>query len=243
MPPAGASSAAMAAPTASRTVAGEAPLRVYLGYASGVQLEINEHAVAIGRPFVHGDVARFEAGADGVSCAAIRTARNRAADGARLSKIIEPLARRARYVAGPGGRLAVPRIDDAGGVRVLRLRGISRAGDRADAAVQALDRRFYRHRREGDVQLRRSGRGPHHAAPRGDRGDRARDDLQRPAAREPIARLVHGSDVSARAPAGGALSPVSPDRRRGVRLRQGPDVDAEIILLAARLLRRLGLGA
>ncbi len=49
-----------------KTIAGEAPLRVYLGYANGVQLEINEHAVAIGRPFVRGDVARFEAGADGV---------------------------------------------------------------------------------------------------------------------------------------------------------------------------------
>jgi cytoskeleton protein RodZ len=49
-----------------KVVAGDAPLRVYLGYASGVQLEINEHAVAIARPFVHGDVARFQAGADGV---------------------------------------------------------------------------------------------------------------------------------------------------------------------------------
>ena len=49
-----------------KVIVGEAPLRVYLGYASGVQLEINEHAVAIGRGFVHGDVARFQAGADGV---------------------------------------------------------------------------------------------------------------------------------------------------------------------------------
>jgi cytoskeleton protein RodZ len=49
-----------------RTVAGPAPLRVYLGYASGVQLEINNRAVAIGRQFLAGDVARFEAGADGV---------------------------------------------------------------------------------------------------------------------------------------------------------------------------------
>jgi cytoskeleton protein RodZ len=49
-----------------KTIAGEAPLHVYLGYASGVQLEINEHAVAIARPFLSGDVARFEAGADGV---------------------------------------------------------------------------------------------------------------------------------------------------------------------------------
>jgi cytoskeleton protein RodZ len=49
-----------------RTVAGIAPMRVYLGFASGVQLEINNRAVAIGPQFVTGDVARFEAGADGV---------------------------------------------------------------------------------------------------------------------------------------------------------------------------------
>jgi cytoskeleton protein RodZ len=49
-----------------KTIAGLAPLKVYLGYASGVQLEVNDHAVAIGRQFVSGDVARFEAGADGV---------------------------------------------------------------------------------------------------------------------------------------------------------------------------------
>lgn len=49
-----------------KALAGEAPLRVYLGYASGVQLEINDHAVAIGRQYARGDVARFRAGADGV---------------------------------------------------------------------------------------------------------------------------------------------------------------------------------
>jgi cytoskeletal protein RodZ len=49
-----------------RTVAGPAPLRVYLGFASGVQLEVNNRTVAIGRQFLAGDVARFEAGADGV---------------------------------------------------------------------------------------------------------------------------------------------------------------------------------
>jgi cytoskeleton protein RodZ len=49
-----------------KTVAGIAPMRVYLGFASGVQLEINNRAVAIGPQFVAGDVARFEAGADGV---------------------------------------------------------------------------------------------------------------------------------------------------------------------------------
>ena len=49
-----------------KTVSGLAPLRVYLGMGSGVQLEINERAVAIGPQFFAGDVARFEAGADGV---------------------------------------------------------------------------------------------------------------------------------------------------------------------------------
>jgi cytoskeleton protein RodZ len=49
-----------------KVLVGRAPLRVYLGFASGVQLEINERAVAIGAKFVHGDVARFQAGADGV---------------------------------------------------------------------------------------------------------------------------------------------------------------------------------
>ncbi len=49
-----------------KTIAGIAPMRVYLGQASGVQLEINDRAVAIGPQFMAGDVARFEAGADGV---------------------------------------------------------------------------------------------------------------------------------------------------------------------------------
>jgi len=37
-----------------------------LGFGSGVQLEINDRVVAIGPQFFAGDVARFEAGADGV---------------------------------------------------------------------------------------------------------------------------------------------------------------------------------
>ena len=49
-----------------RTIAGAAPMKVYLGFASGVQLEINNRVIAIGPQFVAGDVARFEAGADGV---------------------------------------------------------------------------------------------------------------------------------------------------------------------------------
>jgi hypothetical protein len=49
-----------------KTVTGEAPLRVYLRTASGVQLAINNRVVAIAPRFFAGDVARFEAGADGV---------------------------------------------------------------------------------------------------------------------------------------------------------------------------------
>ena len=49
-----------------KTISGTAPMHVYLRSASGVQLEINGRAVAIGPQFFAGDVARFEAGADGV---------------------------------------------------------------------------------------------------------------------------------------------------------------------------------
>jgi hypothetical protein len=49
-----------------KTIAGMAPMRVYWGFASGVQLEIDNRAVAIGPQFVAGDVAHFEAGADGI---------------------------------------------------------------------------------------------------------------------------------------------------------------------------------
>ena len=67
-----------------KTIAGVAPMRVYLGSASGVQLEINNRAVAIGPQFWAGDVARFEAGADGV------------------------LRRDSRVVASPGPGAATP---------------------------------------------------------------------------------------------------------------------------------------
>jgi cytoskeleton protein RodZ len=49
-----------------KTISGAAPMRVYLRAGSGVALEINDRAVAIGPQFFAGDVARFEAGADGV---------------------------------------------------------------------------------------------------------------------------------------------------------------------------------
>jgi cytoskeleton protein RodZ len=68
-----------------KTVAGIAPMRVYLGVASGVQLEINDRAVAIGPQFMAGDVARFEAGADGVL--------RRDSHGAAAAGLPKPLAR------------------------------------------------------------------------------------------------------------------------------------------------------
>jgi cytoskeleton protein RodZ len=68
-----------------KTVAGIAPMRVYLGVASGVQLEINDRAVAIGPQFMAGDVARFEAGADGVL--------RRDSHGASAAGLPKPLAR------------------------------------------------------------------------------------------------------------------------------------------------------
>jgi len=49
-----------------KTIAGDAPLKVYLGFASGVQVEVNSRVVAIGPQFVTGDAAHFDAGADGV---------------------------------------------------------------------------------------------------------------------------------------------------------------------------------
>jgi cytoskeleton protein RodZ len=73
-----------------KTIAGVAPMRVYLGSASGVQLEINNRAVAIGPQFWAGEVARFEAGADGV------------------------LRRDSRVVAAPGPGAATPAVATPG---------------------------------------------------------------------------------------------------------------------------------
>lgn len=69
-----------------KTVAGIAPMRVYLGVASGVQLEINDRAVAIGPQFMAGEVARFVAGADGV----LRRDTRGAAAGAAPAPIARP---------------------------------------------------------------------------------------------------------------------------------------------------------
>ncbi len=58
--------------------------------------------------------------------------------------------------------------------------------------------------------------------------------------RWPEAALVHGADVPPRASAEGPLPPVPPGRRRGARLA-GPDIDAEQIIMCARLWDDLGL--
>jgi cytoskeleton protein RodZ len=81
-----------------KTVAGIAPMRVYLGFASGVQLEINNRAVAILPQFLAGDVARFEAGADGVLR---RDARSAATPGAATPGVAAPGA--ATRSAHPSG--------------------------------------------------------------------------------------------------------------------------------------------
>jgi cytoskeleton protein RodZ len=65
-----------------KTIAGIAPFRIYLGFASGVQLQVNDRAVRIGPQFLSGDVARFEAGADGVLR---RDSHSPSTDGARPS--------------------------------------------------------------------------------------------------------------------------------------------------------------
>jgi cytoskeleton protein RodZ len=49
-----------------RSMSGEAPFRIYLKSASSIRLEINNHLVAIGPQHLAGDVAHFEAGADGI---------------------------------------------------------------------------------------------------------------------------------------------------------------------------------
>ena len=53
--------------------------------------------------------------------------------------------------------------------------------------------------------------------------------------------LVRGSVLPLRAPAGGPLSPVQPDRGRGDRLRGSALVDAELIILLDEILADLGI--
>jgi cytoskeleton protein RodZ len=50
----------------SRTLAGRGPLRVNLGVANGVRVEINDHEVPISDALIDGKIARFLVGADGM---------------------------------------------------------------------------------------------------------------------------------------------------------------------------------
>ena len=79
--------------------------------------------------------------------------------------------------------------------------------------------RGHRHRREGDVHLRRPQRREPRAAPRGDGGHRARGDRAQLPLQRADARVDRGPDVPLRAPAEGPPAPVPPVRRRGAGLR------------------------
>jgi histidyl-tRNA synthetase len=78
------------------------------------------------------------------------------------------------------------------------------------------------------------------AASRGHRRLRARGDSAQSDRAAAAASLLHGPDVPPRAATERALSPVLPGRRRSVRF-PGPDIDAEQILMGARLWDDLGL--
>ncbi len=50
----------------SKTLSGRAPFAIVLGYQRGVQVQVNGREVRITDAFIQGNVARFQAGADGV---------------------------------------------------------------------------------------------------------------------------------------------------------------------------------
>ena len=111
---------------------------------------------------------------------------------------------------------------------------------RAHGAVQALDRRVHRHRAEGDVHVRGSGRRFADAAPRSDGRHRARDD------HATACCTTSSSACGARArcsatrsrSAVASVSFISSTSRRSA--MPGPDIDAELIMLSARLLTHAG---
>ena len=233
-----------------KTIAGVAPLRVYLGAGSGVQLEINDRAVAIGPQFFSGDVARFEAGADGVLRRDSRPDQSRGAPHAQppparlrglLSKIIEPLRgvhdvlpaqiaawqhleRITRQVfAGYGyEEFRVPVIEQT----QLFKRSI---GDFTDI----VEKEMFSFVDQGEDQI-----------------------TLRPEATAGIVRAVISNGLLREGRLRvWCMGPMfRRERPQAGRFRQfhqidaeafgfeGPDVDAEIILLSARLLRLLGLG-
>ena len=119
-----------------------------------------------------------------------------------------------------GARPGADRARRRGDLRPRRLRADRDAGLRGHRVVRARGRSLDRHRPQGDVHLRGQGRAQHHPAARGDGADlprlpRARH-AQAGAAGE---ALLRRAVLPPRAPAGGALPPVPPDRRRGDRHR------------------------
>ena len=105
-----------------------------------------------------------------------------------------PARRRAAVLAARrGGRART--------LRRLRLPRDARAAGRARGTLQALDRRAHRHRREGDVQLRRPRRRPPEPPAGGDRGPGASRDRARAPAQPEAAAVDRRPDVPPRAAA------------------------------------------
>ncbi len=103
----------------------------------------------------------------------------------------------------------------------LRLSKRPHAGRGTYCALRARHRGSDRHRREGDVHLRRPQRREPHAAPGGHRRHRARRHRAQPALRRPDAGVDLGCDVPLREAPEGPPARVPPVRRGGARLR-GP---------------------
>ena len=125
-------------------------------------------------------------------------------------------------------------------VRELRLRRVPSSHHRADPAVQAFDRGLHRYRRERDVQLRGPGRGSHHPAPEATAGI-ARAMISNGLLREGRLKVwCMGPMFRRERPQAGRYRQFHQIDAEAFGF-QGPDIDAEMILLSARLLRRLGL--
>ena len=120
--------------------------------------------------------------------------------------------------------LARDRGRRAGALRPLRLPRDPHADLRGDGALRPRHRGRDRHRREGDVHVRRPGRRLAHPAARGHGRGRARRDRAQPDEQRPRAEgLRDGADVPPRAAAEGPLPAVPPGGRGGLRLHQPHD--------------------
>ena len=108
-----------------------------------------------------------------------------------------------------------------------------------DGAVRPRHRGRDRHRREGDVHVRRPGRRLAHPAARGHRRGRARRDRAQPDEQRPRAEgLRDGAHVPPRAAPEGPLPAVPPGGRGGLRLHEPHDRRGDD-RAGARLPRRL----